>query len=41
MKTKLDLDFSRPGKNTKEDLDKFIKETKSNVEWTGTKAKIK
>ena len=36
-KLKLDLDFSRADKNSKEDNDKFIQETKNNVQWEGTK----
>ena len=36
-KMKLDLDFSRANKNSKEDNDKFIQETKNNVQWEGTK----
>jgi hypothetical protein len=36
-KAKLDLDFSRAGKNSKEENEKFIQEAKNNVEWNGTK----
>ena len=37
VKTKLDTDFSRSGKNTKEDLQKFMQESKNNVQWDGSK----
>ena len=37
VKGEIDTDFSRSGKNTKEDVNKFLQETKNNVEWNGIK----
>ena len=37
VKGKIDTDFSRWGKDTKEDVNKFLQETKNNVEWNGIK----
>ena len=37
VKGELDIELSRSGKDTKEDVNKFLQETKNNVEWNGIK----
>ena len=37
VRATLDTDFSRAGKNTKEDIDKFMQEVKNSAQWEGTK----
>ena len=37
VRATLDTDFSRAGKNTKEDIDKFMQEVKNGAQWEGTK----
>ena len=37
LKTQVDTDLSRAGKNSKEDVEKFMQEAKNTVQWDGSK----